>query len=154
MLCCSTQHWTLLPSPATLTTGCWFCFGSVSSFFLELFPHWSPLAYWAPTDQGSSSFSIQSFCLFTLFMGFSRQEYWSSLLFPSPVELLLELSTMTCLSWVALLGMAHSFIELDKAVMQVISRLLAFCDCAFYSVWWRRVKGLWKLPDGRNWLRG
>ena len=37
----------------------------------------SPLisvAYWAPTDLGSSSFSILSFCLFILFMGFSRQE--------------------------------------------------------------------------------
>ena len=28
---------------------------------------------------------------------------------------------MTCLSWVALHGMAHSFIELDKAVVHVIS---------------------------------
>ena len=27
------------------------------------------------TDLGSSSFSILSFCLFILFMGFSRQEY-------------------------------------------------------------------------------
>ena len=30
---------------------------------------------WAPTDLGSSSFSILSFCLFILLMGFSRQEY-------------------------------------------------------------------------------
>ena len=51
-----------------------FCFGSISSFFLELFLHWSPVAYWAPTDLGSSSFSVLSFCLFILFMGFSRQE--------------------------------------------------------------------------------
>ena len=29
-----------------------FCFGSVSSFFLELLLHWSPVAYWAPTDLG------------------------------------------------------------------------------------------------------
>ena len=28
------------------------------------------------SDLGSSSFSILSFCLFILFMGFSRQEYW------------------------------------------------------------------------------
>ena len=33
------------------------------------------VAYWAPTDLGSSSFSILSFCLFILFMRFSRQEY-------------------------------------------------------------------------------
>ena len=32
-----------------------------------------------------------------------------------------ELSTMTHPSWVALHGMAHSFIELDKAVVQMIS---------------------------------
>ena len=34
----------------------------------------SPVAYWAPTNLGSSSFSILSFCLFILFMGFSRQD--------------------------------------------------------------------------------
>jgi len=90
---CSLQHWTLLLSPVT---GCCFCFGSIFSFFLELFLHWSPVAYWAPTDLGSSSFSILSFYLFILFMGFSRQEYWSGLPFPSPVDhILSDLSTMT-----------------------------------------------------------
>ena len=35
--------------------------------------------------------------------------------FPSPVDhVLSELSTMTRLSWVALHGMAHSFIEVDR----------------------------------------
>ena len=54
-------------------------------------------------------------------MGFSRKECWSGLPFPSPVDhILSELSTMTRLSWVALHGMAHSFIELDKAVVPVI----------------------------------
>ena len=33
---CSVQNWTLLPSPVTSTIGCYFCFGFVSSFFLEL----------------------------------------------------------------------------------------------------------------------
>ena len=80
------QHQTLLPSPVTSTTGYCFCFGSIFSFFLELFLHWSPVAYWAPTDLGSSSFSILSFHLFILFMGFSRQEYWSGLPFPFPVD--------------------------------------------------------------------
>ena len=36
-----------------------------------------------------------------------------------------ELSTMTHLFWVALQGMARSFIELDKAVVHVI-RLVSF----------------------------
>ena len=102
---CSLQHQTLLPPPITSTTGCCFCFGSVSSFFLELFLHWSPVVYWAPTDLGSSSVSALSVCLFILFMGFWRQEYWSGLPFPSPVDhILSELSSMICLSWVALQG--------------------------------------------------
>ena len=84
-----------------ITTEHCFCFGSLSSFFLELFLHWSPVAYWAPTNLGSSSFSVLSFCLFILFMGFSRQEYWSGLPFPSPVDhILWELFTMAHLSWV------------------------------------------------------
>ena len=123
---CFLQHQTLLPSPVTSTTGCWFCFGSIPSFFLELFLQWAPVAYWAPTDLGSSSFSVLSFCLFILFMGLSKQEYCSGLPFPSPVDhVLSELSTMTHLSWVALHGMTHSFLELDKAVVHVI-RLISF----------------------------
>ena len=81
---CSLQHQTLLLSPVTSTAGYCFCFGPIPSFFLELFLHWCPVAYWAPNDLGSSSFGILSFCLFLLFMGFSRQEYWSGLPFPSP----------------------------------------------------------------------
>ena len=67
--CSFLQHRTLLPSPVPSTTGRFFCFGSVSSFFLELFLYSSPVAYWAPTDQGISSFSVISFCLFILLMG-------------------------------------------------------------------------------------
>ena len=58
---CSLQHQTLLLSPVTSTTGCSFCFCSLPSFFLELFLHWSPVAYWAPTDLGSSSSSVLFF---------------------------------------------------------------------------------------------
>ena len=82
----SLQQQTLLLSPVTSTTGCCFCFGSIPSIFLELFLHWSPVAYWAPTHLGSSSFSVLCFCLFILFMEFLRQEYWSGLPFPSPIN--------------------------------------------------------------------
>ena len=64
---CSLQHWTLLLSSVPSTTGCFvffFCFGSIPSFFLELLLHWSPIAYWAPSDLGSSSFSVLSYCFF------------------------------------------------------------------------------------------
>ena len=57
-------------------------------------------------------------------MKFSWQVYWVDLPFPPPVDhVLSELSSMTCLSWVTLHGMASSFIELykplhhDKAVI-------------------------------------
>ena len=103
---CSLQHGTLFPSPVTSTTGHCFCFDSASSFFLELFLHSSLVAYWASTYLRSSSFSVLS--------------YWSGLPIPSPVDhVLSELSTMTCSSWVTLHGMAHSLIELDKAVLHV-----------------------------------
>ena len=46
----SLQHWTLILSSATSTTGHCFHFGSIFSFFLELFLHSSPAAYLAPTN--------------------------------------------------------------------------------------------------------
>ena len=64
--------------------------------------HRSPVAYWAPTNLGSASFSVLSLCLFILFMGSSRQEFWSGLPFPSPVDhIVSDLSAMTRPSWVA-----------------------------------------------------
>ena len=48
----------------------------------------------SPTDLRSSSFSVISFCLFILFMGFSRQEYWSGLPFPSPGDHILSVSPL------------------------------------------------------------
>ena len=48
-------------------------------------------------------------------MGFLREEYWSGLPFPPPVDYVLsELFTMTCPSWGSLHSMAHSFTELQK----------------------------------------
>ena len=71
---------------------------------------------------GEFIFQRHIFLSFILFMGFSRQECLSGLPFPSPVDhILSELSIVTHLSWMALHGMAHSFIELDKAVVHVIS---------------------------------
>ena len=146
----SLQHQTFFLSPVTSTTGYCFCFGAIPSFFLELFLHWSAVAYWAPTDMGSSPFNVLSFCLFILFTGFSVQEYWSGFPFFSPVDhVLSELPTMTHLSWVALHGMAHRFIELDKAVVSrwwysesVLNNLLIGC-------------GLWGEEErNQTWLQG
>ena len=124
---CSLQHRTLLLSPVPSTAGCCFCFGSIPSFFLELYLHWSPVACWAPTELGSSSFS--SFCLFIFFMGFSKQEYWSGFPFPSPVDhILSDLSTVTRPSWVAPHGMAQ-FHWVRQGCGPCDQ--MALCDCGF-----------------------
>ena len=121
----------------TSTTGCRLCFGSASSFLLELFLHSSPVAYWTPASPGGSSFSVTSFCLFVLFMGFSGQECWSGLSPPSPVDLVLSyLSAITQLSCVVLYGMVQSFIELYKATILVGASILS-------ALWWMGVHASW-----------
>ena len=47
-------------------------------------------------------------------------------------HVLSQVSTMTHLSWVALHGMAYSFIELDKSVVHKISLIVSVT--AFHSV--------------------
>ena len=122
---CSLQHRTLLLSPVTSTAGYCVCFGSIPSFFLELFLHWYLAACWAPTDLGSSSFSVLSFAFLYCSWGSQGKNtevvchsllLWTTFCQPSP-------------PWLAHLGWPHgawlSFIELDKAVVHVI-RLVSF----------------------------
>ena len=64
---CSLQHWTLLLSPvptttllpSTVTSKNWFCFGSISSFFLELFLHWSPVSILGRLSRVFSNTTVQ-----------------------------------------------------------------------------------------------
>ena len=66
-------------------------------------------------DLRGSSSDVISYCLFLPSMGFSRQEYWSGLPFPSSEDhVLSEFFTMTHLSWEALPVRALSFTELHK----------------------------------------
>ena len=100
---------------------CLFIFSGVT-FPLNIQYHIGHLPTWGVY----LSVSVISFCLFILFMGFSRQEYWSGFPFPCLVDhISSELSTMTHLSWVVLYSMAHSFTEWDKAVVLVIN-LISF----------------------------
>ena len=128
---CSLQHWTMLLSPVPSTTGFFLCFCSDSnpSFFLELFLHRSPVAYWAATDRGSSFFSVLfgfSYCSWgsqgkntEVFCHFLLQ--WTTFCHTSPL-------------WPIHLGWPYmawlSFIELDKAVV-LWSDWLVFYDCGF-----------------------
>ena len=125
---CSLQHRTLLLPPVTSTTWYCFCFASISSSFLELFPLFSSsiLGTYRP---GEFIFQCPIILPFHTVHGVLKARKWSGLPLPSPVDhILSELSTMTRPSWVALHGMAHNFIELDKAVVHVI-RLVSF-------LWW------------------
>ena len=113
---CSLQHRTLLPSSITSTTECYFCFVSVSSFFLDLFIHWSPVAFWSsissvPTWGVHLSVSYH-FAFSCCSCGSQGKNTCLELLpVPSPVDhVLTELFNMTHLFWVALHGMAHSLI--------------------------------------------
>ena len=125
---CSLQYQILFPSSITSTTGCCFCFGSVSSFFLELFLHMISSSILGTYWPGEFIFQCHIFFLVIVFMGFWRQKYWNDFPFPSPVDhVLSELFIMTCQSWVALYGMALSFIELDKSVVHVISLISFLC---------------------------
>ena len=76
--------------------------------------------YW-PGWRGGSAFSVMSFCLFILFMGFSRQECWSGFPFPSPVDNTF-VRTLHHNSFIlgGTCSMAHRFIKLCKAVVHVL----------------------------------
>ena len=130
---CSLQHWSLLLSPVTSTTGYCVCFGSIPSFFPELFLHWSPVAYWGSTDLGSSSFSILSFCL--SYCSWGSQGKNTEVVCHS----LLQWTTFcqTSPPWLAYPGWPHtawlSLIVLDKAVVHVI-RLTSFLWVWFQCV--------------------
>ena len=147
---CSLQHQTLLLSPVT-------------SFFLELFLHWSLVTYWAPTE---FIFQCPIFLPFHTVHNVQRQEYWSSLSFPSPVDhILSELSTMTHpVGWLytAWLMVSLSYTRL----WSMWSDWLVFCDCDLQSVcpliekdkrlmetsWWDRLTEgeTWSCSDGQG----
>ena len=72
------------------------------------------------------------FCIFIVFLGFLRQEYWSGLPLPSPIDIILsELSSMTCWFWVAMHGMAWLITSLSYT--RLWSFWLVFCGCVFHS---------------------
>ena len=121
----SVQHRTFLMSLVPSTTGCCFCFASIPPFFLVLFIHWSPAAYWASTDLGSSYFTVLSFAF--SYCSWGSQGKHSEVVIHS----LLQWATFcpTSPPWPACLGWPHmawlSFTELDKAMVRVIR--LASC---------------------------
>ena len=155
---CSLQHWTLLPSPVTSTTGCCFCFGSVSSFFLELFLHGSPVAYWTSTDLGSSSFSVLPIFLpFNSVHGVFKARILKHFAIPFSSgphfvrTLHYDLSILGGPTWCA--SQFH-WVRQSCGPCDQIGWFSVVVVFSLSALWWRRVRGLLKLPDGRNWPKG
>ena len=130
---CSWQYRTLLPSPVPFTAGCCFCFFSVPSFFLELFLHWSPVAYWVLMDLGSSSFSSYLFAF--SYCSWGSQGKNTEVVCHSLLQWITFCQTSP--PWPVHLGWPHAawltFIELDKAVVWLI-RLASFLWLWFQCV--------------------
>ena len=150
---CSLQHWTLSPLPLTSTTGYCSCFGSVPSFFLELFLHCSPGSYWHLLTWGVH-LSVSYIFAFSYCSWDSQGKHD-------------EMVCHSLLQWIRfcqnsppwpihhgwpIQGMAHSFIELDKAVVHVVSLIsflwlwFSFCLTSrdkdkglMEASWWERV---------------
>ena len=81
---CSLKNRTLLLSPVTSTTGYCFCFGSLPSFFLELFLYGSPVAYWHLPTWGAP-LSVSYHFAFSYY-SWGSQGKNTGLPFPSPVD--------------------------------------------------------------------
>ena len=113
---CSSEHWTLFPSPVTFTTGLrlFILSGVISRFFSS-----NILGTYRP---GEFIFQCHSFLPFHTVHGVLKARIlkWFAIPFSS-VPHLSELSMTTHPSWVALHGMAHSFTVLDKSVNHLIS---------------------------------
>ena len=132
----SLQHRTLLLPPVTSTTGYCFCFGSIPAFFLELFLHWSPVAYGHLLTWGVP-LSVSYLFAFS-YSSWGSQGKNTEVVCHS----LLQGTTLcqTSPPWPARLGWPHtawlSFTELAKAVI-LGSDWLVFCDYGF------RLSALW-----------
>ena len=116
---CSLQHWSLLPSPITFTTGHCFHFSSASSFSLELF---STLLQQHMVTYQPGEFTFQCHIFFAFsYCSWGSQGKNIEVVCHSLLQWdhnLSEHSTMTHPSWVALHSMAHSFIEFEIKFMK------------------------------------
>ena len=128
---CCFWHQILLPSPVTSTARCCFCFGFVSSSFLESFFPLISSSILGTYRPGEFIFQCHVFLPFPTAHGGSQGKKTEVFAIPfSSGPRFVRTSTMTHPSWVTLHGMAHSFIELDKAVISLISFLwlwFSFC---------------------------
>ena len=137
---CSLQHRTWLSPPDTFATEHRFCFGSVVSFSLDpliINLHY-PSGILDTLPPGGLIFWCDIFLPFILSMEFSRQEYWSGLPFPSPVDMLSELFSMTSLSLVALTAWLRASLSYAGPFTMKVRRRVGFFNLSSLL---KKVKG-------------
>ena len=146
---CSLQYQTLLSPPDTSTTWLYFHFGPASSCFLELFLPSSTVAYWTPTDLGSSSFSVIFFLFFHTVHGVFEAGIlkWFAMPFSSGLCFLRTLyHELSSLGWPSSgyqHGMADSILENHTTVIYMMI-LVSFvwswfsegCGIIVLASWW------------------
>ena len=133
----------MLLSTVTSTTGCCFHFGSIPSFFLELFLHWSPVAYWRstninlPTNLPTWGVYLSVSYLFAFsYCSWGSQGKSTEVVCHS----LLQWPTFCQNSppWPVRLGWPHTawlIVSLSEArLWSMWSVRLVFCGCGFHSV--------------------
>ena len=91
-----------------------------------------------------------------LFVGFSRQEYWSGLPFPSPVTTFCENSPhgLSLLGGPTRHGSQFHGVRQGCDPHDLFVHFSVTVVFTLSALWWMRIRGLWKLPDGRDWLWG
>ena len=136
---CSSQHWTLLPSSVTSTTVCIFSLAPSLHSFWSISPLFSSSilgTYWP----GEFIFQCRNFLPFYTVHGVLKARIlkWFVIPFLSGPHFVRSLHHDPFI-WVSLHGMAHTFIELDKAVVHVISMVsflwLCFSFCLPSDEW-------------------
>ena len=114
-----------------------------------------------------SSLRVVSFLLFHTVHGILKAIILSGLLFPSLVsQVLLELPTMThpswgpCMAWLIVSWVTQGCDPCDhfgyfSVIVVFILEAMGLKFLLILSALWRmRIRGLCKLPDGRDWLWG
>ena len=153
---CSLQHRTLLPSPFASTTGCCVCFGSISSLFLELFLHSSPVAYRASTALGSSSITVYLFAFSYCSWG-SQGKNTEVVCIPfstGPCFVRTLLNDLSVLGGPTQHGLWFHWIRQGCGPCDQFDYFSVILIFILSALWWIRIRGLWKLPDGKDWLWG
>ena len=145
---CSLQHQTLFRSPVTFTTGRCFRFGSVSSFFLELFLHSSPVAYWAPTTW-EFIFQCYIFLPFHTVHGVLKARMLKQFAIPFSSGPFCQNSP----PWLFHLGwtyIAWFIVSLNQTRLYPCDQFGWFSVIVVFilsALWWMRIRSLWKLPN-------